>query len=241
MSPIRSSLESLEGDEILASCSGQEDLLEESIGQTVDPMIADRLIRLVDVGLRSVTGTGARADMPTERESALEEHEREVSAGLLRVNHTGEICAQGLYEGQAMVARSTNARKLLTGAAGEERTHLDWCRTRIEELGGRTSVFDSAFYVSSVVFGAAAGLLGDRVSLGFVEATEDQVCEHLDRHLVELPNKDKRSRDILKAIWSDEKRHGKTALARGGVAFPKSVRTLMTLASRVMTATTRRI
>lgn len=204
-------------------------------------MIADKLIRLVDVGLRSVTGTGPRADMPTEVESELEDAEREISAGLLRVNHTGEICAQGLYEGQALVARSATARKLLTEAASEERTHLDWCRTRIEELGSRTSILDSAFYVSSVALGAATGLLGDRISLGFVEATEDQVCEHLDRHLGELPSKDKRSRDVLVAIRNDETRHGKTALARGGVVFPKPVRTLMTLVSKVMTATTRRI
>ena len=180
--------------------------------------------------------------MPTHEQSiGMSDSERDFVAGLMRVNHTGEICAQGLYEGQALVAHSATARRVLLEAADEERKHLGWCRTRIEELGSHTSVLDPVFYGSSVLLGALVGSLGDRISLGFVEATEDQVCEHLDRHLDRIPEKDRRSRQVLAAIRADEVRHGATARSRGGIEFPRPVRLLMTLASKVMTSTTRRL
>ena len=158
----------------------------------------------------------------------------------MRVNHCGEVCAQGLYEGQALTARREPVRLALAKAAREEQDHLAWCRQRLEELDERPSVLDGAFYVASFTLGAATGLLGDRLSLGFVEATEDQVRSHLDRHLRQLPSGDAKSRAILEAMRADEVRHGEDAVRAGGVYYPLAVKTAMSLASKVMTATTSR-
>ena len=146
-----------------------------------------------------------------------------------------------MNEGQAVTAKSTQTRKALQGAADEERDHLAWCGQRLEELGGRPSVLIPLFYGVSFLVGAVTGLVGDKVSLGFVEATEDQVVDHLDRHLDELPKEDERSRAILEQMRADEQAHGMRALDMGGEAFPRSIKRAMTVLSRVMTQTTYKI
>ena len=205
---------------------------------------ADRIIGILDQGLRTVFG----ADVPRRPNPAgdIEEAEltsagRRLAGALMRVNHTGEVCAQALYEGQAAMAASDEARAALLAAASEERDHLGWCRERLEELEGRPSVLNPAFYAASFVLGAGAGLLGDHISLGFVEATEDEVCRHLDRHLERLPDEDRKSHAILATMREDESRHGNEALRSGGMAFPGPVKRLMRLASRLMTETSYRL
>ena len=203
----------------------------------------DSLLTAVDRGLRSVTGV-VKADRPNpgaDHESELTDAERRHAAGLMRVNHCGEICAQALYEGQALTARRAETRESLATAARQEEDHLAWCRERLTELDGRPSVLDPAFYVASFALGAATGLLGDRVSLGFIEATEDQVKHHLDRHIEKLPEGDERSRAILTEMRTDEVRHGEDAVRSGGIEFPPAVKGVMGLVSKVMTETTYRI
>lgn len=203
--------------------------------------LLDRLIGILDTGLKTVTGQGPVSNMPEVASEELSKGEKEKSAALMRVNHSGEVCAQGLYEGQALVSRTASLRVELLAAAEEEKNHLLWCNERLDELQESPSVLVPVFYGMSVCVGALVGLAGDRISQGFVEATEDQVCEHLDRHLEEMSVKDGRSRAILKQIRNDEKRHGQKALQRGGVQFAPVVKRGMTLMSRLMTETTRHI
>ncbi len=206
--------------------------------------VIDQLINGLDTGLRTLTGTGVPArpsparDLP---EQVAGEEERAHAAGLMRVNHTGEVCAQALYEGQALTASDDNVRGMLREAGKEEQEHLAWCRQRLDELESRPSVLDPAFYALSYGIGALTGLLGDRVSLGFVHATERQVCEHLERHLVDLPEDDARSRAVVEHMIEDEQRHGDSALANGGSPFPEPVQKAMTVLSKVMTETSYRI
>lgn len=155
----------------------------------------------------------------------------------MRVNHTGEVCAQALYEGQALVAREGRVRTALLRAAREEGDHLAWCNERLDELDSRPSRLNPAWYAVSYALGAATGLMGDRISLGFVAATEDQVCRHLESHLERLPPGDVRSRQIVAQMHSDEARHGTEALGAGGTEFPAPLKKAMTLVSRVMTET----
>jgi len=171
----------------------------------------------------------------------LEDDRRAHAAGLMRVNHAGEVCAQALYEGQAMVARDAEVRDALLAAAREEEDHLAWCDERLRELDSRPSVLNPLWYGVSFALGAATGLLGDNISLGFVAATEDQVCRHLDRHLHDLPPEDSRSRAIVAQMRDDEARHGTAALEAGGTEFPQPVKDAMTLVSTVMTATAYRV
>ena len=204
----------------------------------------DRLILLVDASLRTLTGSNRRtkdSGKTFPKAGDLSEQESNISAALMRVNHTGEICAQGLYEGQALVARDTTTRQHLRAAAAEEVEHLNWCRMRLQELASSESIFVPAFFLASIGIGALTGAMGDEISLGFVEATEDEVRKHIDRHLEELPEKDTRSRAILDKIREDEIRHGEDALRNGGVEFPSIVKRTMTMMSKVMTKTTRRI
>ena len=205
-------------------------------------MNVDDLIGVFDRGLRTLAGVGTPASpAPGAPEGDLTEAERAHAAGLMRVNHTGEVCAQALYEGQAMTARRDEVRDALEQAAAEEVDHLAWCRQRLDELDARPSVLDPLFYAASFLVGAAAGAMGDRVSLGFVEATEDQVVRHLDRHLADLPEGDARSRAIVEEMRADEARHGVNALRAGGRTFPDGVKPAMTVVSRVMTESTYRI
>ena len=173
--------------------------------------------------------------------ATMDPQEKIHAAGLMRVNHAGEICAQALYEGQAMVAREAGVRRALLNAAREEEDHLAWCDERLQELDSRPSRLNPLWYGMSFVLGAATGLMGDRVSLGFVAATEDQVCRHLDRHMRDLPVDDQRSRAIVAQMRADEARHGASALAAGGADFPQPIKDAMTLISGVMTATSYRV
>lgn len=206
--------------------------------------LTDNLIEQVDRALRTLSGLHGQVrpnPAAAVQEASLSQGDESHVAGLMRVNHTGEICAQALYEGQALMARDPETRDALLAAAREEADHLAWCETRLEELGSRPSVLNPAFYALSYALGAATGMLGDKVSLGFVEATEDQVCRHIDEHLAALPTEDDRSRGILEQMRADEARHGETALARGGVRFPAPIKQVMRLLSRVMTETTYRV
>lgn len=204
----------------------------------------DRLIEQFDRGLR-VLAARPRAHRPNPAADVaagqLDPEDQWHVAGLIRVNHTGEVCAQALYEGQALTAKDPETREALLAAAAEETDHLAWCHERLAELDSKTSVLNPAFYAASFAIGAFTGLLGDKVSLGFVEATEDQVCEHLADHLAALPEADARSRAILERMHADEARHGAAALADGGAEFPQAVKAAMRVISKVMTAATYRL
>jgi ubiquinone biosynthesis monooxygenase Coq7 len=171
----------------------------------------------------------------------LEDPERQLSAALMRVNHTGEVCAQALYQGQAMTARDEDTRQLLEEAAREETDHLAWTERRIEDLGGSRSILNPAFYAGSFVLGALSGLAGDRWNLGFLAETERQVESHLRDHLSRLPPADLSSRRILEVMQEDEARHARTAMEHGGEEFPPPLKLAMKLASRLMTAATFRL
>ncbi len=206
--------------------------------------LLDEFILQVDRALKTLTGehTALREYPATDMvDSIMNEDEARHAAGLMRVNHAGEICAQALYEGQALTARKDDVRKSLKQAADEESDHLAWCEQRLNELGSKPSVLNPLFYAASYATGALTGLLGDKVSLGFVEATEDQVCQHLEKHLDSLPESDERSREIIRRMFDDEARHGADALNAGGEEFPEPVKRTMTLISRVMTETTYRV
>ena len=199
---------------------------------------ADRFIGQLDRALRTLTATPrAVRETPGQGlpEAELSADETKHVAGLMRVNHTGEVCAQALYEGQALMAANDQTRTALLAAAQDEIDHLAWCDERLRELHSRPSVFNAGFYAASYAMGAFTGLLGDKVSLGFVEATEDQVCEHLQNHLDELPQGDAKSRAIIERMFDDEARHGATAREVGGTEFPPSIKRAMRLVSKVMT------
>ncbi len=162
---------------------------------------------------------------------------REVSAGLMRVNHTGEVCAQALYSGQALVAREPRVRDALEHAASEERDHLAWCRARLGDLDARPSVLDPLWYAGSFALGFFSGLAGDRWSMAFLAETEAQVERHLHGHLERLPVDDAGSRAIVEQMREDEIRHGATGRALGAAELPQAVKAAMRGASRVMTRT----
>jgi len=200
----------------------------------------DRLIGSFDRGLRTLFAPSVSVRrVPGEElpETPMEPAEREHAAALMRVNHTGEICAQALYQGQALTARSSQAQGALERAAQEETEHLAWTERRIQELGGRKSLLNPVWYAGSFAIGAVAGLLGDRVNLGFLAETERQVVEHLDAHLQKLPVDDHKSRAIVGEMRLDESRHASSAVQHGAGDLPEPARLLMRLASSVMTRT----
>ena len=174
-------------------------------------------------------------------ETDLDENERRHAGGLMRVNHVGEVCAQALYSGQAAVARDPEVRAQLLAAAAEETDHLSWCGERLFELGDRPSLLNPLWYGGAYAIGAVAGLVSDRLSLGFVVETERQVEAHLDGHLSKLPPADARSRAIVMQMKEDEARHAELAHAAGGVELPAPVSGLMRLAANVMRAVAYRI
>ena len=176
----------------------------------------------------------ARSPAPSQSSAELDDAQRRHAAGLMRVNHAGEIAAQALYHGQALTARSADTRKHLLAAAAEEAAHLQWCEQRLAELGERPSRLRPLWYAGSFVIGAAAGLAGDKWSLGFVEETEKQVSEHLDEHLQKLPPQDGKSRAILKKMRDDEARHGAEARAAGARPLPRPLRGLMRRVAALM-------
>jgi ubiquinone biosynthesis monooxygenase Coq7 len=197
----------------------------------------ERLLELADAGLRAAFARPA-SQRPTPGEPArapADEDLRRHVAGLMRVNHAGEIAAQGLYHGQALTARTPATRAAFEKAAAEEGDHLAWCRDRLDELGSRPSLLGPLWYAGSVAIGALAGLAGDRMSLGFMAETERQVEGHLDSHLARLPPDDLRSRAILEQMKADEAGHGRTALAAGGAPLPVPFPQAMRLTARIMT------
>lgn len=171
----------------------------------------------------------------------LEDADRRHSAGLMRVNHVGEVCAQALYFGQAFVARDATTREHLLEAAAEETDHLAWCGQRLRELDSRPSLLNPLWYGGAWTIGAVAGLLGDPVSLGFVVETERQVEAHLEGHLQKLPDHDAASRAIVSQMKIDEARHAEQAQAAGGIALPAPVTSLMRAAANLMRAVAYRI
>ena len=171
----------------------------------------------------------------------LDDADRRRSAGLMRVNHVGEVCAQALYFGQAFVARDAATREHLLVAAAEETDHLAWCGQRLRQLNSRPSLLNPLWYGGAWTIGAVAGSLGDPVSLGFVVETERQVEAHLDGHLQKLPELDAASRAIVSQMKSDEARHAEQAEAAGGVALPAPVTTFMRAAANLMRAVAYRI
>jgi len=202
--------------------------------------LLDQLIENADQVLRTLSGQANQAQRnspaASETETALASTDRRHVAGLMRVNHTGEVCAQALYQGQALTARLPNVRQQMEEAAAEEVDHLVWCEERLRELGSHTSHLNPIWYGLSFTLGAAAGLAGDRWSLGFVAATEERVCDHLSDHLQQLPEGDQKSRRILEQMLEDERRHGDIALEAGGEPFPEPVKRVMSAVSRVMTS-----
>lgn len=208
------------------------------------PSFADRLIEGFDGALRAVAGVHAAKRASPGRhvpEADLTPAERAHSAALMRVNHVGEVCAQALYEGQALVARNEGVRESLSQAAEEERDHLAWCASRIDELGGRASLLNPLWYLGSFAMGAGAGLLGDRWNLAFLAETERQVEEHLTGHLQDLPESDERSRKLVEAMRADEAKHRQTAVNLGAAQLPGPVKVAMRLAARVMTTVSYRV
>ena len=204
----------------------------------------DRLIHEFDRALRAIAGVAnAARPSPGEKrvEAALDERERAHAAALMRVNHVGEICAQALYQGQALTARDDRARAALEQAAREEEDHLAWSAQRIRELGGRPSLLNPFWYAGSLAIGALAGALGDRWNLAFLAETEAQVEEHLTGHLSALPAKDERTRAVVDAMRSDEAKHRMTALRLGAAELPAPAKLAMRLASKVMTTVAYRV
>ncbi|HJL93590.1 MAG TPA: 2-polyprenyl-3-methyl-6-methoxy-1,4-benzoquinone monooxygenase [Woeseiaceae bacterium] len=167
----------------------------------------------------------------------LTDDEKAHAAGLMRVNHAGEIAAQGLYQGHAVFSKDLKIKKQMDNAANEELDHLNWCRERVEELGEKTSKLGPIWYAGSFVIGAASGFFGDKWSLGFIEETEKQVSEHLTKHLNLLPEKDQRSRKIVTQMRIEEEGHGENAKNAGAEELPKFIRNAMKITSKIMTKT----
>lgn len=203
-------------------------------------MIPDRLIIEFDKALRTLfaPATTTRA-LPGSNEAAaaLSDDERAHAGALMRINHVGEVCAQALYQGQALTCRDQKIRQTLASAASEEIEHLAWTERRLAELGGRTSLLNPIWYLGALTIGMAAGKLGDDWSLGFLAETERQVEAHLDHHLNELPSQDTRSRAIVEQMRVDEIAHAQTAMRLGARQLPLPGVLLMKLASRTMTRT----
>jgi ubiquinone biosynthesis monooxygenase Coq7 len=204
----------------------------------------DRLIVEFDRALRAIAGVAhASRPSPAERlpERPISEEERAHAAALMRVNHVGEVCAQALYQGQALTARQPEARAALEKAAREEEDHLAWSAERIRELGGRPSLLNPLWYAGSFAIGALAGALGDKWNLAFLAETERQVEEHLGGHLEALPQDDRRTRAVVEAMRADEARHRASALELGAAELPEPVKRAMRLASKVMTSVAYRV
>jgi ubiquinone biosynthesis monooxygenase Coq7 len=201
----------------------------------------DRIVINLDQALRAVFGRPQITERPDPAaglpEPDLGNAERRHIARLMRINHTGEVCAQGLYQGQALTARLPQVRVKMERSAQEENDHLAWCEDRIRALGDRKSLLNPLWYAGSFAIGAAAGLAGDKWSLGFVAETERQVESHLDHHLEQVPADDAKDRAVLERMKADEIHHAEVARAAGGVDLPASIRWAMRVAAKVMTKT----
>jgi ubiquinone biosynthesis monooxygenase Coq7 len=199
----------------------------------------DKLIMQFDQAVQTVFGRPQVTERSNPasglQETELTDAERDHTARLMRINHTGEVCAQALYQGQAVTAKDSSVRRSMERSAQEENDHLDWCERRIQELGGRTSLLNPLWYAGSFAIGAAAGIAGDKWSLGFVAETERQVEKHLEEHIAQVPPEDRKTRAILEQMKSDEIEHATKAVASGGVELPEPVKLAMALTSKIMT------
>ena len=198
--------------------------------------LLDQLLIAADEALRTLAGSGSAA-RPSPAADLPEAADPGEAARLMRVNHTGEVCAQALYNGQALFARDDRVRDAMRSAAAEERDHLAWCRKRLDELHSRPSFLDPLWYVGSFGMGLVSGAAGDRWSLGFLAETEAQVERHLEGHLDRLAEGDQRSRAVVEQMRRDENRHGAVGRSLGGEELPLPVKMAMRMASRVMTRT----
>ena len=205
----------------------------------------DKILIQCDQALRTCIPGANKAvrTSPAEKleEQVLSESEKQHVSGLMRINHTGEVCAQALYAGQALTARSKSTVESMNQAAAEEIDHLAWCDERLTQLDSRPSFLNPIFYGLSYTLGAAAGLAGDKWSLGFVAETEEQVSNHLKSHLLEIPEADPKTKAILEQMIVDEERHGETAKESGGVELPGPIQLAMKMMAKVMKNTTYRI
>lgn len=202
----------------------------------------DHFLSHTERGLRAVFAVlGMRVDPSAsdgmDTEDGLQVPDKRISAQLMRVNHAGEVAAQGLYHGHACTARDKQVKQQMQNCAQEEQAHLGWCEKRLAELDDHPSTLTPVWYLGSYAIGAAVGLLGDKWSLGFVSETEKQVVQHLDRHLLRLPKNDEESREILLKIREDEARHDKNAQDAGVRKIPRSARHAMRAVSKIMTTT----
>ena len=205
---------------------------------------ADAFILAFDRALRTLSGTSHSTRISPASgmdDPALGDQERREAGALMRVNHAGEVCAQALYQGQALGARDARVAASLAQAAREEEDHLAWSEARIAELNGRRSVLNPLWYAGSFAIGVAAARMGDRWNLGFLAETEGQVAAHLEGHLARLPEADLRTRAVVEAMRNDEAGHRRTALGLGAEELPGPVRLAMRLAARVMTTISQRI
>lgn len=197
----------------------------------------DRLISGLERAMEAVAGSPEpvqRSPGDAVPDAPMDDAERRHAAGLMRINHVGEVCAQALYVGQAALARTEETRRHLMHAAQEETDHLAWCAERLKQLDSRPSLLNPLWYAGSYAIGVAAAAVGDPISLGFVVETERQVEAHLAEHLERLPSQDERSRAILRQMQADEVRHADAAQARGGIDLPWPLPRLMHAASTVM-------
>lgn len=198
---------------------------------------ADILINECDKALRSMFAKpkGTRpCPQPNSEQFELSESDTKKSIELMRINHTGEVCAQALYQGQAITARSSAVKDKMHEAAAEEIDHLEWCESRLETLGGSTSLLNPLWYTSSLAMGTLAGILGDKWSLGFLQETETQVEKHLDDHLDQLPESDHASRAIVAQMKIDEAQHAEMAKENGAAELPRAAKWVMSRTADVM-------
>jgi 3-demethoxyubiquinol 3-hydroxylase len=206
------------------------------------PSLLDTLISEVDGALRTLLPPQKR--FPTrpspaqyQQDSQLSPKDKKHIAGLMRVNHAGEVCAQALYQGQALTAQLTHIKAQMHQAAVEETDHLAWCEERLYELNSKPSLLNPLWYCGSIFLGALAGMAGDKISLGFVAETERQVSAHLQKHLQQIPGEDKKSQAILQQMQEDEEQHAAQALDAGAAELPYPIKKLMNTVSKIMTKT----
>lgn len=202
----------------------------------------DQLLGHADKALKTLVPGSTQAQRRPQHDNASKAMPQgsQHTAALMRINHTGEVCAQALYQGQAATAKLPQIRDKMTQAAAEEEDHLAWCEERLQQLDSHTSRLNPLFYGASFVLGAAAGLAGDRWSLGFVAETEHQVVAHLEKHIKAIPPTDRQTHAILTQMREDELHHAVNATAAGGAPLPAVLQQLMTLTSKVMTWSTYR-
>lgn len=205
----------------------------------------DDILINIDQAIRTLAGKPVLSGRPNpaneHTELELSSEDKQHVARLMRINHTGEVCAQGLYQGQALTAHDAETKASMQTSAIEENDHLEWCETRIKELDDRTSLLNPLFYTGSFAIGAIAGAIGDKWSLGFVAETEKQVEAHLNEHLEQIPVEDEKTRAILEQMREDEIHHGEKAIQHGGVDLPTPIKKLMSFTSKIMTKAVYRV